>query len=80
VAVELYAQIFHHEGALDRLEGFCSRHGQAFYHLPLSSKKICLLLEDWVVPLTYPLGSDARVRPLMAGEVVHWKIEGKNYE
>ncbi len=80
VAVEICAQIFDQEGAVDKLEGFCSIHGQTFYNLSVSTKKIRLFREDWTVPLTYPLGSDAEVRPMMAGEIIHWKIDGKVYE
>src|SRR6201997_273282 len=33
-AVEIYAEIFEEEGALDRFEGFASLHGPQFYGLP----------------------------------------------
>ena len=36
------AQVFEDEGALDRLEGFTSRHGPAFYGLPVNQETITL--------------------------------------
>jgi len=40
--IELLAQIFHQAGQLDRLEGFASLHGPAFYGLPVNSSKLTL--------------------------------------
>ncbi len=41
-ALELYAQVFEEEGVLDRLEGFASLNGPAFYRLPANSETITL--------------------------------------
>ena len=38
----ILAQVFEDEGALDRLEGFTSRHGPAFYGLPVNQETITL--------------------------------------
>ncbi len=38
----ILAHVFEEEGALDRLEGFTSRHGAAFYGLPENSERITL--------------------------------------
>ena len=40
--IELLAQIFDQAGQLDRLEGFASLHGPAFYGLPVNSSKLTL--------------------------------------
>ena len=40
--IELLAQIFDMAGQLDRLEGFASLHGPAFYRLPVNSGKLTL--------------------------------------
>ncbi|MFD1509333.1 dihydroorotase [Lacimonas salitolerans] len=49
--LSILAQVFEDMGALDRLEGFTSRHGPAFYGLPINSETITLTKGD---PVTYP--------------------------
>lgn len=73
-ALELYAEAFAAAGALDRLEGFASRFGPAFYGLPENRDRVRLLPSSWTVPEHYPLGADGLV-PLRAGEAVHWRVE-----
>jgi dihydroorotase len=72
-ALELYAEAFEEVGALDRLEGFASRHGPAFYGLPLNTGTVTLRREDWMLPAAVPFG-DATVKPLRGGETLHWKL------
>ena len=72
-ALELYAQAFEAAGALDKLEGFASFHGPDFYGLPRNEGSVTLLREDWTLPETVPFG-DAALKPLCAGEVLHWKL------
>ena len=48
----LLAQVFEQDGALDRLEGFTSHHGAAFYGLPLNAGTITLTRHD--TPQTFP--------------------------
>ncbi|VVD83396.1 dihydroorotase [Pandoraea iniqua] len=74
-AVELYAEAFDNAGALDKLEGFASFHGPAFYELPRNADKITLVREDWELPAELPMG-DATVVPLRGGEVIGWKLKG----
>ena len=38
-ALELYAEVFEDEGALDRFEAFASLHGPAFYRLPVNEAR-----------------------------------------
>ncbi len=73
-AVELYAEAFDRAGALDHLEGFASRHGPAFYRLPVNEDTITLVEQAWDVPATLPFGEDTLV-PLRAGESVSWQVE-----
>ena len=75
-ALELYAQVFEAAGALDRLEGFASRHGADFYRLPRNTGTITLRKTDWQVPENYPLG-DSSLVPLFAGETLDWQIIAK---
>ena len=72
-ALELYVEAFEQVGALERLEGFASRFGADFYHLPHNRERIRLVKEAWTVPSTYPFGRD-RLVPLRAGETVFWRL------
>ena len=72
-AMELYAQAFDQAGALDRLEGFASLHGPAFYQLPVNTTTLTLERSSWTMPLELPL-AHALVVPLNAGEVLSWKV------
>ena len=72
-AIELYAVAFEEAGALDRLEGFASRHGPAFYGLPVNEETLTLVREEWTVPAELPFG-DGRLVPLRAGEAIPWKL------
>jgi dihydroorotase len=71
--IELYAEVFARAGALDRLEGFASRHGAQFYGLPVNSDTVTLVEEPWAVPQEYPFGAD-RLVPLRAGAPVGWRL------
>jgi dihydroorotase len=68
-ALESYAQVFEQEGALDRLEGFTSRHGPAFYRLPVNNQQITLERVDQLIPELV----DGLV-PFHAGEILSWKL------
>jgi dihydroorotase len=73
VALELYAEAFDAAGALDRLEGFASRFGAAFYGLPPHADTVTLVRSPWTVPAEYPLGEDTVVA-LRGGETVRWQL------
>ncbi|MGS0728604.1 dihydroorotase, partial [Shewanella sp. 0m-11] len=49
-ALELYAQVFDDLGALDKLEGFASKHGPDFYGLARNTSTVTLVKEKWTVP------------------------------
>ena len=72
-ALELYAEAFEQAGALDRLEGFCSVHGAAFYGLPPNTRRVTLVREAWTLPEHYPFGAD-QIVPLRAGGSVAWRM------
>jgi dihydroorotase len=72
-AIELYAEAFDAAHALDRLEGFASRFGPAFYRLPVNTTTIRLRRESWNVPATLPLAGSELV-PLRAGETIAWRM------
>ncbi len=72
-ALELYTQAFDQAGALDKLEGFASLNGPAFYGLPRNQDSVTLRRESWTIPAELPMG-DATVVPLNGGETIHWKL------
>ncbi|GHA69836.1 dihydroorotase [Formosimonas limnophila] len=75
-AMELYATAFEQAGALDKLEAFSSIHGAAFYGLPVNTRKIRLVKEDWQVPSELPYIEGQKLIPLNAGETLSWKFAG----
>ncbi len=74
-ALECYAQVFEEEGVLDRLEGFASEHGPAFYGLPLNEGTVTLEKVDNVIPDMIENGDDPLV-PFRAGQTIPWKFVG----
>ena len=70
-ALELYAEAFDAAGALDKLAGFASHHGPAFYGLARNAGTVTLVREAWALPETVPFG-DAVLKPLRGGESLAW--------
>jgi dihydroorotase len=73
-ALELYAEAFEAAGALNKLEGFASLHGPAFYGLPANEERVMLRRQPWQLPESLPFG-DALIKPLRAGETLNWKLQ-----
>jgi dihydroorotase len=83
LSVELYAEIFAQTNALQYLQQFLSENGANFYNLPLNAKFIELSsAEPWqvVAELEFDGEKQEKVVPFYAGQVLHWKIKGKNYD
>ncbi len=72
-AMELYAHAFDQAGALDKLEGFASRHGPDFYGLPRNTGTMTLVRESWTLPTELSMGN-ATVVPLNGGETIDWAM------
>ena len=72
-ALELYAMAFEAAGALDRLEGFASLHGPAFYGLPINTQSTTLVRKAWRLPETLPF-ADGEIVALAAGEEIAWSM------
>jgi len=72
-AIELYAEVFDKENALDKLEAFSSINGANFYQLPVSSETITLTRSSWKVPATLAFGKE-QVVPIRANEEIHWQV------
>ena len=70
--LELYAEVFERENALQHLEAFASLNGPEFYQLPLNTKRVTLKREEWTLPATINYGDEELV-PLAAGEALRWR-------
>jgi dihydroorotase len=71
----LLAHVFEQERALDRLEGFASRHGPGFYGLPVNRDTITLVKSD--APTQFPARietGDGPVTVFDPGFPVHWSV------
>ena len=72
-AIELYAEVFAANNAIERLEPFASEYGAAFYGLPRNSGSIALQERSWRVPAELEFGTETLV-PLRAAENVAWSV------
>ena len=75
VALACYAQVFDEEGALDRLEGFASLNGPAFYGLPPNEER--LTLERLAEPAALPAEVATGAGPVVVfdpGAPVMWRV------
>ena len=73
--LSLLAHVFEEEGALERLEGFVSRHGPAFYRLPVNPGTITL--EKRPEPCSWPEKIHSEAGPVTVfqpGFPVHWHV------
>ena len=72
-AIELYAEVFEQENALDKLEAFASLNGPNFYQLPVNKDKITLVKKSWTVAETMSFGGDVVV-PVRANDEITWQV------
>jgi dihydroorotase len=77
-ALESYAMVFDEEEALDKLEGFASLHGPAFYGLPVNAGSVTLERADQQVIAQCDHGA-LNVVPFHAGETIPWRIANVTY-
>ena len=75
-ALELYAEVFDHADALDKLEGFASQSGAYFYGLSPNNDQITLHEQSWQVPLSSSFGDEEMI-PVRAGEAIAWTVTAK---
>ncbi len=74
-AMPILAHVFEEEGALDRLEGFASLNGPAFYRLPANDAR--LTLEKRAAPLRLPPKIETGAGPVTVfdpGFPLHWHV------
>jgi dihydroorotase len=74
-ALEIYAEVFEEEAALDRLEAYASLNGPAFYRLPINEARVTLRREPFVVPENIGERETALI-PFRAGETLRWRLAG----
>ena len=72
--LSILAQVFEEEAALDRLHLFTSRHGPAFYGLPVNSDTITLSKTGAVYPAQLDTG-DGPVTIFDPGFDLHWAVD-----
>ncbi len=74
VALACLAEVFEDAGALDRLEGFTSRHGPAFYGLPPNSDHITLTKAAGTpIPAPIAAGADT-ITVFDPGRQLNWSV------
>jgi dihydroorotase len=72
-ALELYAEVFEEEAALDRLEAFTSLNGPEFYGLPPNEERVTLCQQAFAIPERIGAG-ETTVIPFRAGEMLRWSL------
>jgi dihydroorotase len=72
--LSILAHVFEDEGALDKLEGFTSRHGPAFYGLPESDDTITLSKGEAVTYPDHIMTEDGPVTLFDPGFPLHWQV------
>ncbi len=72
--MSILAHVFEDEGALDRLEGFTSLNGPAFYRLPANAATITLTKGDAVAYPAKIHTGDGDVTVFDPGFALHWQV------
>ncbi|MGR3838484.1 MAG: dihydroorotase [Cognatishimia sp.] len=71
----LLAHVFEEDGALDKLEGFASKHGPAFYGLPVNRDSLTLVKSDTATSFPEKLTSgDGPVTVFDPGFPIYWDV------
>jgi dihydroorotase len=68
-ALEIYAEVFEEEGALDRFEAFASLDGPRFYGLPPNEARATLRREEWTPPERV-----GNVVVFRRGDAMRWRL------
>ena len=72
-SIELYAEIFDQENAIDKLEIFCSINGAKHYSFPINDKKIKLEKKEWIMSELSSY-NDIQVKNFYANKKINWKV------
>lgn len=73
VALELYAQVFDEEDALDKLEGFASIHGAQFYGRAINQETVTLTRSAWTAPESIQIENDDQVCVFQPDGGLQWQ-------
>lgn len=71
-AIELYAEIFEKNNALDKLEDFSSTFGADFYQLPRNKTKLKLIKNENTIAKSIKFDG-GEIIPFMAGNQIQWQ-------
>jgi dihydroorotase len=78
-ALEIYAQVFEEEGALDQLELFASRNGPSFYRMPVNAGTVTLRKAPLLVPEMVAVPDEgSAIMPFLAGETLRWSLAAQH--
>ena len=69
--MEIYAEIFDRNNAIEKLENFSSKFGADFYRLSQNKNKIKLVRSSNKVPNSIKI-DNGEVIPLLAGQEINW--------
>lgn len=79
-ALELYAQVFDEEGALQNLEAFASVNGARFYGLPINEETVTLSKDPWTIDGFVKIEGGETLQPFGYDEnpaqrlIINWKL------
>ncbi len=73
-SIELYANIFEEESAINNLEIFSSINGPKFYNLPVNDTSITLSKEEWIIP-EFIAQNTIKVKNFFGGKKLNWKVQ-----
>jgi len=73
-AIELYAQVFDEESALDKFEAFASLNGPAFYGLPVNTETLSLERSDQEVMSTISTVDGENLHLFRGGKTIPWSV------
>ena len=73
IRLDIYAEVFEEEAALDPLEAFAALNGPEFYQLPVNETRVTLRREPF--PVLEHIGEGENVRvPFRGGETLRWRL------
>ncbi len=74
-ALSIVAQVFEDEQALSQFEGFVSRHGPAFYDMPVNDRELTLIRHDDPLPLPKKVStSEGEITIFDPMIALHWEV------
>ena len=74
-AIEIYADVFDRENALDKLEAFASLNGPRHYGMPPNEGTVTLERAPWTPPGTLPVGGPEESVPVYrGGQPLRWRL------